>query len=29
MAVPQFEGEWKWKGVRALYRPAKVKPVEV
>jgi hypothetical protein len=25
MAVPQFEGQWKWKGVRALYRPAKVK----
>jgi hypothetical protein len=25
MAVPQFEENWKWKGVRALYRVKKVK----
>jgi hypothetical protein len=26
MAVPQFELFWKWKGIRAIYKPAKVKP---
>ena len=24
MAVPQFETEWKWKALRALYKPQKV-----
>jgi len=26
MAVPQFEDCWKWKPIRAIYKPAKVKP---
>ena len=26
MAVPQFEAMWKWKGIRAIYKPAKVQP---
>lgn len=26
MAVPQFEDVWKWKAIRAIYRPAKVTP---
>jgi hypothetical protein len=23
MAIPQFEDLWKWKGIRALYKPVK------
>jgi hypothetical protein len=31
MAVPQFEENWRWKGVRALYKkvPTPVKPTEI
>ena len=27
MAVPQFDAMWRWKAARAIYKPAKVKPV--